>query len=124
LLRDLAAPHEWAERAGADAALATLAGAALWITALWLAVGLGAAAAARLPGAVGRGSARVCGLLLPRALRGIVAGSAGLGVLLAPAAALAGPGTTPAAGALPPPAWPVSAGASVRLAPDVRPQAT
>ncbi len=115
LITDLAAPHTWVARAGADAALATLASTALWLAALWLALGLAAAAATRLPGGAGRCSARACGVLLPCALRGLVAGSAGLGVLLAPVAALAdhGPGDRAvAADTVPAPAWPVELGAT------------
>src|SRR4051794_15531006 len=113
LIAGLAEPHAWVGRVGADAALATLAGAALWLTALWLAVGLAAAVAARLPGVAGRCSGRVSGVLLPRALRSLVAGSAGLGVLLTPMAAWAdhGPtGGTVAADTMPAPAWPVDPG--------------
>lgn len=107
----LAARH-WIAAVGPDRALAELAAAGLWLACCWLAVGLLAAAAEALPGRVGTGARRVAGALLPGAVHRLVAGSVGLGVLLAPVAACAGP-TTPAAPApstasasLLPPTWP------------------
>ncbi|MFN2560961.1 MAG: LysM peptidoglycan-binding domain-containing protein [Jatrophihabitans sp.] len=115
-------PHAWVTAAGSDRALAELAGAALWVAAAWLAVGLAAGLAAWLPGPAGRCAGRIGRALLPRALRGLIAGSAGLGILLAPVAGAAttpagpagptGPGSSGApashASSIPAPAWPVS----------------
>ncbi|WP_375493913.1 LysM peptidoglycan-binding domain-containing protein [uncultured Jatrophihabitans sp.] len=115
LIASLGQPHAWLERVGADGACAQLAGAALWAVAAWLAVGLlAAAAAARLPGVAGRRATLVARLVLPRALRTMLAGSAGLGILLAPVAAAAttplvghGPTAAAAAHAVPTPTWPL-----------------
>ncbi|MDT4943338.1 MAG: hypothetical protein QOH14_71 [Pseudonocardiales bacterium] len=115
LLHRLAAPYAWVTEVGADAAATTLCGALLWCVAAWLAVGLLALAAARVPGAGGRLARAASRTLLPRAVYRLAAGATGLGVLLAPVAAGAQPGgaSTPApaptAGAtLPAPSWPAS----------------
>lgn len=79
--------REQVARAGADRVAADLAGSLLWLLAVWLGVGLLATAAARLPGPIGRASAAAARALLPRILQRVAAGSAGLGVLLAPVAA-------------------------------------
>ncbi|HEY3632082.1 MAG TPA: hypothetical protein VGL21_14325, partial [Jatrophihabitantaceae bacterium] len=86
LARDVTAPHRWLDRVGADQAALTLALAALWCVAVWLAVGLGAIAAAALPGRVGGLARRVAGRVLPAVVLRAVAGVAGLGVLVAPVA--------------------------------------
>ncbi len=110
----LAAPRVWVATVGPDRALIDLSGAAIWLVGLWLAAGLLAAAAARLPGAAGDAATRAARVLLPRVVHRLVIGSAGLGVLLAPVAAAASPSTAPAgviapvAGrSLPAPGWPV-----------------
>jgi nucleoid-associated protein YgaU len=119
LLSHLGHLGPWMSRAGCDRVLAQLAGAALWVAACWTALGLLAAFGAVLPGLPGRISARICRAVLPRAARRLVAGTAGLGVLMAPAAALAAsPGHSPVAtsaagrhvpsGPLPAPTWPTS----------------
>jgi len=114
LTRDVTAPHRWLDRVGADRAALTLALAALWCVAIWLAVGLGALAAAPLPGRAGGLARRVASRVLPAIVLRAVAGVAGLGVLVAPVApAIAGAGTAPGA---PPvaarlgtaPAWPTN----------------
>ena len=113
LTRDVTAPHHWLDRVGADQAALTLALAALWCVAVWLAVGLGAIAAAALPGRVGELARRVARRVVPAVVLRAVAGVAGLGVLVAPVSpAVAGAGsppgaTSPAAARLgPAPAWP------------------
>lgn len=121
LAHDVAAPHAWVTAAGADGAASTLTGAALWCVALWLGAGLLAAVATSLPGGFGRISRSVSRVLLPAAVYRVVAGAAGLGVLLAPlgagaagiAAVSARPpgGGTPAVTAstpppIPAPSWP------------------
>lgn len=108
----LGRPAAWLT-ADPDAALGQLAAACVWLAAVWVALGLTAAFASRLPGRPGRIAARGYRALLPRTLRGLLAGSAGLGVLLAPISALAAPAPSPAsigaeaAPSLAPPAWPV-----------------
>ena len=79
----------WVEGAGVDGVTTALAAAGLWGAAAWVAVGLLAAVVGRLPGAAGRLGLRVAQVTLPAALRRVVAGSAGLGVLLAPVVAQA-----------------------------------
>src|SRR4051812_20176742 len=121
----LAHPQAWVSRVGADAALATVAGAALWCAAAWLAAGLLAATLGRLPGAIGRGSQTVADHVVPRVLRRLIAGSAGVGILLAPgsvAGAVGAPAGPPAgavtAAALPTPGWPVDPTPAPLPAPD------
>jgi hypothetical protein len=118
LVHRLAAPHRWVTTVGADAAAAELAGAALWLAAAWLGIGLAASAGAVLPGALGRGARRAARATLPRAVYRLAAGAAGLGVLLSPAVAEAAPTShgvvTPAPAwptddAVPSPSWPISA---------------
>lgn len=85
--RELSGPTAWIARNGADAAAITLAGAGLWCVSLWLGVALLAALVAHAPGAAGRAGQRITRVLVPRALYRVVAGAAGLGVLLSPVAA-------------------------------------
>jgi hypothetical protein len=92
----VAAPHAWVAEAGADGAAITLAGAALWVVALWLGAGLLAAVATGLPGRCGQLARTLARVLLPAAVYRVVAGAAGLGVLLAPVAAGAA-GASPSA---------------------------
>ena len=103
--------------AAPDAVLGELAAALTWLAAAWLALGLLAALGTTLPGTVGRVADRASRALLPATLRGLVAGSAGLGVLLAPAASLAGPPPPSTGTSLPAPAWPVSIGPAVPTTP-------
>jgi nucleoid-associated protein YgaU len=113
LSAQLAAPHAWVVRSGVDAVLAAGAGAALWCVAAWLGAGLLAAALGRLPGALGQAGRRAADRLLPGALRRLVAGSAGVGMLLAPVTAAAAhpapaaPSVAAAVATLPTPGWPV-----------------
>lgn len=125
LLRHLRAPGVWQATVGTDNALASLAEAVLWVCAAWLGAGIVAVVAAELPGAIGRGAARVGRLILPRAVRRLVAGSLGLSVLLAPVSALAAPSPTPAGphrtSAVPAPVWPHDISASHAGATDTLP---
>jgi hypothetical protein len=120
-LRHLPRLAAWFAVDGTDQVAATLAAAALWLAAAWLAVGLLAVVGSRLPGALGRPFAALGAAMLPRALRGVVAGSAGLGLMVAPLAASAAPlspgPTVPvhasaAPRPLPTPAWPASPSAA------------
>lgn len=116
LARGLAHPARWVDAIGVDAAVGTLAAAALWLLAAWVIVGLGAALAGRLPGAAGALARRTALIALPRALYRAAAGAAGLGIVLSPAVASAAaphPGGTPAASTpVPAPLTPTS---SVRV---------
>jgi hypothetical protein len=109
LLIHLRHPRAWLAAAGSDAASAELAGAALWLVAVWLGLGLSTCVAATLPGVAGRGARRLARLVLPTCVYRLAAGAAGLGVLLVSAQAHAGPPRRPAvttAVALPAPTWP------------------
>jgi len=122
LARDIAAPHSWVARAGADGAAMTLAGAGLWCVALWLGIGLLAAVATALPGGVGRVARSLAGAVLPAALYRVVAGAAGLSVLLAPVVAGAAAPTPSGPAAvltstptIPAPTWPTAPTAPTAL---------
>ena len=117
LARGLGAPHAWLRDAGTDHVLVALASAAIWCAAVWLACALVALAATVLPGNAGRLALLASRRLLPGTLRRLLAGSAGLSILIAPVAAGAAthvghgpPGSV--AGALPTPTWPVDPPAS------------
>ncbi|MDT4950371.1 MAG: hypothetical protein QOJ37_2966 [Pseudonocardiales bacterium] len=111
LAQDLAAPQAWLAQVGPDRAVATLAGAGLWLAAAWIGFGFLCAAMSRLPGVAGGISGRACRVVLPRVLWRVIVGSAGLGVFLAPVAAGAESPTVapPIATAVPAPVWPVDA---------------
>src|SRR6185437_10824994 len=111
LVRNLGHPHRWLAEVGTDAALVTSAGAALWLAAAWLGIGFLTVAARRLPGRAGILAGRVSAALVPRLVLRLVAGSAGLGVLLAPlpAAAAGSPAPNTATSVpapVPAPVWP------------------
>jgi hypothetical protein len=95
-----------------DVLLADVAASLLWLVAAWLATGIAATLLAAMPGTAGRLMGAASHRLLPGALCRVVAGSAGLGVLLAPIPAMAAPGSADAAAvqhvatALPAPVWP------------------
>ncbi len=116
LARDVAAPHRWLQQVGADRAAITLGIAALWLVALWLAIGLAALALTTAPGRIGRGASQLARQLLPAVVLRAVAGAAGIGVLIAPVAAGAEAarsvpgGAGAAAGAQMLPSWPTDAG--------------
>ena len=92
-----------------DVVLAAASANLLWLVAAWLAAGIAATLLASTPGVIGRLFGAASRRLLPAALRRFVAGSAGLGVLLAPIPAVSA-GAAPAhhlvAAALPAPVWP------------------
>jgi len=100
----LAHPRAALAQRGPDGALLPVVGALTWLVGTWLAVGLLAVLVAQLPGVAGRAGSAASRVLLPRALRALLTGSAGLGVLLAPVAAIAAPPPAPGGS----PAWPVS----------------
>lgn len=91
-----------------DVLLAQLSADLLWLVAGWLAAGIATTLLASAPGFTGRVFGAASRRLLPAALRRLVAGSAGLGVLLAPipSALASAPAHPSAATALPAPVWP------------------
>ena len=108
----LRSPWRWVAEVGPDAAASTLAGALLWLVALWVALALTVTAAALLPGRFGRLGRLAAYRLTPVALRRVVAAATSTSILLSPAAALASPtgGSTPApagtSAVLPAVGWP------------------
>lgn len=119
VLGRVAHPRRWLTAVGPDQAAATLAGAALWLVACWIALCLLAWLAGTAPGGLGRLAQRTAHVITPRALRRLVAASLGLGVVLTPAVASAGASTLATGGspagvarghlhgtALPTPRWP------------------
>lgn len=110
LWRHLRAPHAWIAAVGPDAAAIQLGCAALWCLATWLAVAFVGVACSRIPGRWGRICVRVTDLLLPAVVQRVLAGTVGLGVLLAPVAAGAHPVGPSGAGSgpLPAPSWPLN----------------
>lgn len=122
--RRLGAP-DVALQADPDAMLADVSSTLLWLVAAWLAVGIAATALGSAPGAVGRLFGTASRRMLPGTLRRVVAGSAGLGVLLAPVPVAVASSVAPpqrvAAAALPAPVWPGAPAPVSR--PDPAPQA-
>lgn len=128
LAQDLSAPHRWISLVGPDAAMATLVGALLWLVAAWVAVSLALTAGSLLPGRLGTVARAVAHRFTPAALRRVVVTAAGVSILLAPAAALASPTTSPTPGGtvsatMPAVGWPTdpspsaAAGSSVPTGP-------
>jgi nucleoid-associated protein YgaU len=124
LASGLAHPQIWVAQEGADSVAVTMAGTALWLVALWLAVGLVALAVATAPGRLGEVGSWFTDRLLPGALTRTVAGAVGLSVAFAPVAAgaetVTPTATTSAATLAAPPTWPSDSSASrpdINLAP-------
>lgn len=112
LVHRIAHPHTWVTQVGADHAAAQLCAAGVWLAAVWVTLGTVAGLAGALPGIAGRIGASVARTLLPRAMYRIVAGAAGLGVLLTPALAAGAVAPQPAPTAsqpTPTPQWPTDA---------------
>ena len=113
-------PGAWIERAGGDAVVSTAAATALWLVAIWLGLALLAVLAGSLPGTPGAIARTVAEAAVPAILHRVIAGVLGVGVLAAPAAALASPGPSPTSSVssvsatltspLPAPSWPTAAG--------------
>ncbi|MBV9823263.1 MAG: LysM peptidoglycan-binding domain-containing protein [Actinobacteria bacterium] len=77
--------------------MTTLAGALLWLVALWVALGLALTAASLLPGQTGRIARGLAHRLTPAVLRRAMVTAAGASILLSPATALAVPAAGSAA---------------------------
>ena len=91
LAGQLRAPRSWVSEVGPDAAAGVLAGALLWLVAVWVAGALAAAAVSLLPGRLGRLGRAVADRVTPAALRRVVIAAAGTSILLSPATAVAAP---------------------------------
>jgi len=98
LAADLRHVEPWVARVGADQAIASLAGAVLWLTALWLAFALLLVVTSTLPGQLGRAVAAVGALAVPASMRRLLLGTASVAIVVAPAVA-----ATPAFAAPAPP---------------------
>jgi hypothetical protein len=83
------APHAYLDRVGSARACGQLVDAAAASLAVVVAAALVVIAAGALPGSAGRAARQVSRHVLPRALAGLLVGSAGLGTLIAPAVASA-----------------------------------
>ncbi|MBE7187828.1 LysM peptidoglycan-binding domain-containing protein [Jatrophihabitans endophyticus] len=69
---------------GADGVVAVVASAALWAAAAWIAVGLLAALGSHLPGLAGRACRAATTVVLPAAVRKVVIGAVGVGLVVGP----------------------------------------
>jgi resuscitation-promoting factor RpfA len=110
LAHHLATADAWVAAVGADTAATSIAGAALWLCAVWLGLALALIALASAPGWLGATGRRLTHLVVPVAAVRAIAGIAGLSIsfaAIAPAAALAQP-TPPGPSASSAPAWPTS----------------
>lgn len=81
----LAQPHASVAAHGSTAAAVTVADLAAFLTAAWLGLGAASALVSVAPGAVGRLGAVAARAVLPRAVVGLAAGAAGMGILTAAA---------------------------------------
>lgn len=108
LVRHLSSPDRWL-RADVDRACVEICGAALWLVAAWLAVGLLVTAAGAGSGRVSTWADALGRRLFPAAGRRLLAAALGTGLALAPATAAASPAGagTSAVAAAPTPGWPV-----------------
>lgn len=108
-LNRIAHPHAWVADVGADRVAAEVCTAGIWFAAAWVTLAVSAGLTGALPGVAGRIGAGVARALLPRAVYRILAGAAGLGVLLTPALASAAAASHPVVAAsqpTPTPQWP------------------
>jgi hypothetical protein len=93
--RGITAPHAWVNRVGADAAIGTAAGALLWLTALWLMLGVLVTLAASWAGRPDGLLEALARRITPMLVRRLVATATGVSLVITPAAAVATP-TAPA----------------------------
>lgn len=98
VITNSAAGSQLGETARLDALAALLARGLLWSLAAWALLGLAAAAAAHLPGTVGRAGRAVLIMVVPRALRGSLLAALSAGLALGPVVSA---GATPAAASRP-----------------------
>ena len=93
LCRDFAAPHAWVAEVGTNAAAGSVAGALLWLTALWLMLGLLVTLASVIDGRPHAVLAQISRRITPALIRRLVIASTGASLALGPAAAVAAPTT-------------------------------
>ena len=84
-------PGAWIERAGADTVVGTLAATGLWVVSVWLGLALLAVLAGSLPGTAGAIAQTLANVAVPATAHRAIVGVLGIGILAAPAAALASP---------------------------------
>jgi len=89
LIRVLPHPHVWVATVGPDAAAGTIAGALLWLVALWLTFGMTVTVLALAPGRLGMLASTVARRVTPAVLRRVGIAAAGASILASPAAAFA-----------------------------------
>ena len=92
-------PGAWIERTGADTVVGTLAATGLWVVSVWLGLALLAVLAGSLPGTAGAIARTLADVAVPATLHRAIAGVLGIGILAAPAAALASPVPSPTSSA-------------------------
>jgi hypothetical protein len=114
--RHLTRVDAWIDQVGTDQAVASIAGAALWLCAAWLAVGLSAIVLAAGPGLSGRAGRQLARLIVPATIQRAVGGLLGLSLVLGLAAPLAAPATAMAIGPAAP-AGPAPGSSTPRSAP-------
>jgi hypothetical protein len=96
LSRGIVAPHAWMNRVGTDAATGTIAGALLWLAALWLMLGLLVTLASRFTGRPDGLLEALSRRIAPALLRRLVTTATGASLVLTPTTAIAAPMAPPA----------------------------
>jgi len=96
LVRGIAGPHAWISRVGTDAAVGAVAGALLWLAALWLMLGLLVTLAARFTGRPDGLLEALSRRIAPALLRRLVTTATGASLVLTPTTAIAAPMAPPA----------------------------
>jgi hypothetical protein len=96
LVRGIAAPHAWLSGVGTDAAVGTVAGALLWLAALWLMLGLLVTLASRFTGRPDGLLDALSRRIAPALLRRLVTTATGASLVLTPTTAIAAPMAPPA----------------------------
>jgi resuscitation-promoting factor RpfA len=91
LSRGIAAPHGWVSRAGTDAAVGMVAGALLWLTALWLMLGLLVTLASRLAGRPDGLLEALSRRITPALIRRLVTTATGASLVFTPTTAIGAP---------------------------------
>jgi len=86
LSRGIAAPHAWISRVGTDAAVSAVAGALLWLAALWLMLGLLVTLASRCTGRPDGLLDALSRRIAPALLRQLVTTATGASLVLTPTA--------------------------------------
>jgi resuscitation-promoting factor RpfA len=115
LATDLQRPHSWVTQVGTDGAAAALAGAALWLCAAWLGIGLAIALLAAAPGWLGSLARRLAARLVPGVILRLAGTTIGISITLgtlgpglAAAASIAAPSVAASASSSNAPSWPIS----------------